>query len=456
MKKIISRILVIVMMVVACGMSISPIEASAAADEIKLTNGFWSANMYLMPGESQRVRSYTTAEYRELKTQYSKLQWSYMIEDPTIASVEPAASNMSAMVTGLSLGSTNLNITCTGIPKDGSDDRITVFYAHTYINVYPDLTGLTLGTSSIDALLGAYDIISESIIDINFPEGLEVNQEIPVSITSDNDQMLVSAAYMKYDKKVKVECSTDGEANLEIKVGNVICPVHIVVKRQGLSDYTKLLAPGKSSRIKMLNYDGAVKFSSLQPKVVSCSEDGKIKALKQGNAVIVADLDNGEKIGCVVSVVPTKIIKVCKKAAEIGATCEYSMDKRMTPGYYDCSSLTYLAYKSQGYKLCNFNGWAPTSRDQAKWCKKNNRFIKGALSDKNVQKMKLLPGDLMFEYRIKGDLDSMYHVEMITGYVVCYFDASGNPVLGIAYANRYPNYYAHGANQYIGRPYLDM
>ncbi len=446
-------------MVVTIGGFVSPVEVDAATSDIKLQNGGWSASAYLNVGGKQRVRAYTKAEYKTIKSQYANLKWSYVIDNPTIASVAPAASNMSADITALSVGYANLSVLCTGIPKSDAlseDNRVTVLEAWTYIVVYPDVTGLTLAQTSAEGLILANAEMTEIYVDVNFPENVTDDFDYPVSLDVDNKDMYLAVGYSRYDKKLRLDVYTPGEANLNIYFGNVKCPLHILVKQQGLSDRTKLLAKGKSSKISMLNYDGAYTFSSLQPKVVSCTEDGEIKALAQGNAVIVCDLDNGAKLGCVVSVVPSKIIKVCKKAIEIGATCEYSQAKRMTAGYYDCSSLTYLAYKSQGYKLCGVNGWAPTSRDQAKWCKRNGRFIKGSMSDKNVQKMKFLPGDLMFEYTVKGNLDSMYHVEMIVGYVVNGFDYSGKPILGIDYANRRPNYYAHGANQYVGRPVLDM
>lgn len=314
-----------------------------------------------------------------------------------------------------------------------------------------DLTGITLAQSSVEGLITANSYYTVLTVDVILPEAAMGATEIPTSIVGPT---YADTAY--YNGQLVIYIYEELDTDCVVTIGDSTCPLHICVKVQGLSERTRRMSEGKAFTLKMLNYDGTVEFTSLQPDVARCNSKGKIRALKQGNAVIVATLEDGSKLGCVVSVVPTKIIKVCNKAIEIGATCTYSQPQRMEKGYYDCSSLTHRAYKSQKIYLCGSSGWAPTSRDQAKWCKKNKRLIKGSLSDNNVQKMKFLPGDLMFEYNVKGNFDSMYHVEMIVGYVVNGFDENGNPVLGIDYANRRPNYYPHGANQYVGRPYLDM
>ena len=64
------------------------------------------------------------------------------------------------------------------------------------------------------------------------------------------------------------------------------------------------------------------------------------------------------------------------------------------------------------------------------------------LSPSNIQNMKLNAGDLMFEEgNNNGRYRNIYHVEMIKGYTCYGFDANGQPLLGIAWANRPDDYY---------------
>ena len=70
------------------------------------------------------------------------------------------------------------------------------------------------------------------------------------------------------------------------------------------------------------------------------------------------------------------------------------------------------------------------------------KYIQGGLSASNIQNMKLNAGDLMFEEgNNNGRYRNIYHVEMIKGYTCYGFDANGQPLLGISWANRPDDYY---------------
>ena len=98
----------------------------------------------------------------------------------------------------------------------------------------------------------------------------------------------------------------------------------------------------------------------------------------------------------------------------------YSNDLRMANGYYDCSSLTYRAYKDSGFTIGNSDSNAPTAAEQARWfterrgsssCKVlydrkaqyNNYYCASNLPPVEA----LQPGDLIF-YRHKSTTDDWY------------------------------------------------
>lgn len=335
-----------------------------------------------------------------------------------------------------------------------SDAGNIVYETNVAIKVYPDLSGMTLSDDKISGTIQLSDYCTIMYLDINMPDESYFNYEFPVSVEPDKPGA-ITLAY-RQDRKIAIEGWGSGKGSLTLHVGNKSFTIKYDVKQVGLSDYSMLLVKGKSKTISVLNYDGDVEFESLNPTICSVTKNGKIKAKKNGNAVIKVTMGDDGVTGCVVSVVPAEIKKTVETAIHIGETCTYSQDLRMNDGYYDCSSLTYKAYKSAGINLCGFNGWAPTSRDQAKWCRDHSRMIKKGLDNKNIQKMKYMPGDLMFEYNDKSNYDSIYHVEMISGYQLIGFDEKGKPLLTIDYANRFPGYYWPGGNQFVGRPYLPM
>ena len=112
----------------------------------------------------------------------------------------------------------------------------------------------------------------------------------------------------------------------------------------------------------------------------------------------------------------------------------------MQKGYYDCSSLVWKAYAKYGRKLGSAT-YAPTSANLCKWCFSKKKRIKGGLSVKNINKMKLRPGDLMFETsNNKSRYKGIYHVEMFAGYRVTGY-SENKPMYTYMWANRFDGYY---------------
>ena len=156
------------------------------------------------------------------------------------------------------------------------------------------------------------------------------------------------------------------------------------------------------------------------------------------------------KVGCAVSVVSAKKVKTIRYAKMIGTKWKYSQPKRMQKGYYDCSSLVWKAYCKMGKRIGG--NYALVAADLAKWCKANGKKITNSYTRNHIQKMKLNPGDLMFETGAdNGRYLGIYHVEMFTGYVVAYYGSDGKPVLYETWGARPDGYY--GGGYMIYRPY---
>ena len=202
-----------------------------------------------------------------------------------------------------------------------------------------------------------------------------------------------------------------------------------------------LMSPGQNKQIKVANagYRSFV-WKSADPKIATVSASGKVHAKKTGNVVVTGTHKKGDyRVGCVVSVTtPGK-----KSAIETGKTIAmgtYSQPRRMQRGYYDCSSLVWLAYAPNG---CNFGvsgGYAPVAANEAKYLEQRGKLIgKWKLSD--VKKMRYQAGDLMFRTNANnGRHRGIYHVEMIAGYYLMNFDTRGKPTFLTAWVNRSPEY----------------
>ena len=96
-------------------------------------------------------------------------------------------------------------------------------------------------------------------------------------------------------------------------------------------------------------------------------------------------------------------------ATQIGATRSYSQPMRMLPGYYDCSSLVWMAYSRIG-RYFGMKKFAPTAASEAQWCEKHNKLL-GEWTWEKFNNMEYLPGDLLFRVgAANGRYLGIYHV----------------------------------------------
>lgn len=213
-------------------------------------------------------------------------------------------------------------------------------------------------------------------------------------------------------------------------------------------------AKGKTATLKLQGTSETPEWTSSDPKIVSVSKNGKIKCRKRGNAIITATW-GGHKVGCAVSVISPKMLKVIKYATYMGKHWKYSQPKRMSSGYYDCSSLVWKAYKKAGKYIGNAKSYAPVAADIAKWSAANGKTMAKSYTPKQIDKMLFNPGDLAFRTGANnGRYKGIYHVEMFAGYAFNYYDEKGNPHLNELWAVRPENYY--GGGLLIIRPYPNL
>ncbi len=263
------------------------------------------------------------------------------------------------------------------------------------------------------------------------------------SWTSSYDGMDIECVLDPETKTLKIFSGNKGTTTLTIYINNKAFTLKIITAEVQINKISAVLTPKKKTTLKIKGYPEKIKWKTMKKKVATISSKGVIKAKKTGNTVVYAIVD-GQKVGCAVSVVTTKIKKVISTAKKT-AKGKYSQPKRMKKGYYDCSSLVWRSYKKIG-KTFGDRHYAPVAANIAKYLFKKNKRIKGGLDKKNIQGMKLRPGDLMFCTGAKnGRYKGIYHVEMFVGYQCEGFDSKGKPILGTLWA-------ARPANHYFGYP----
>ena len=146
-------------------------------------------------------------------------------------------------------------------------------------------------------------------------------------------------------------------------------------------------------------------------------------------------------MGCAVSVTSSKIKKVCKRGTYIGTHWKYSQKKRTQSGYYDCSALVWKAYKKGAGFTFGDSHYPGTTDTESAWCKTHKKMVKGGYKYKNVEKMKLNPGDIVFKStNPKKPYKTTYHVEMFTGYLCYGFDSNGKAMVTSLWAARGAGY----------------
>lgn len=315
-----------------------------------------------------------------------------------------------------------------------------------YIAVNPDLSQAVLSQTLLEAYFYDDSVGNTFETDIEIHGAIGLTEESALELECRSSTLLVSAHCKLNGTKIHVTVSRavvkahgpggySGTAWITISMGNKTWQLKLIIHQVRLSGANSLyLLKGKTKKLKVTGIAGKPSWSSSNPKAVKVSQGGVIRAKKEGNAIITAKIGTG-KVGCVVSVVSKKRKRMINTAVRIGKTCKYSQAHRMESGYYDCSSLVWKAYKKMNINFGDRN-YAPVAADNAKWCARHRKLVKGNAA-KNVQKLKYLPGALLYKTGEKnGRYKGIYHVEMFVGYSFNGFDSQGKARLGLKWANR--------------------
>lgn len=335
-----------------------------------------------------------------------------------------------------------------------------VFSASVTFKIYMDMTNVTLSKTSVTGYpvpsysLGSYAAYDSIEFDIPLNSPVVLDEETPYinfSYKAPGKKMQVWASLSENILHLSASAQEKCTTQAVVSIGGKEFQITVTLKPVKISDISLLLEKGNTKQLNIKSYPGAVTWSSSNDAVASVNKSGLVKARQLGNAVITAELD-GKRIGCVISVTTGTIIKICKRAAYIGANWEYSQPKRTLDGYYDCSSLVWRAYKENAGLSFGNDYYPGTTYTESIWCRNYKRIVKGGYTQKKVNKMQLNPGDLVFKSTdANNPYGTTYHVEMITGYACTGYSQSGKPYLTVLWASREPGYTAADGSL-LGRP----
>lgn len=361
-------------------------------------------------------------------------KWSYSSFDPNVVMVD-GEGNYQALTYGQSL------VYIRGYNELGE----VLFTGNCWINVHIDMTNVTLSESKAEGYVTENWNFTKRI-GINSPIVLN-SQNSAMTCSSENPEMSVKCTM--FENELQIETNDAGKTRLFVTINDKTFEIDLTVTRVEISKRSYVAVKGKTLKLRVKGAKEKLTWTSSDAKVVKVSSDGTIRCRKDGNAVVTASLGD-LKVGCAVSVVSTKLLKVINRAKKIGGNWKYSQPKRMQKGYYDCSSLVWKSYKLMG-KTFGLRYYAPVAADEAKWCTAHGKRITKSYTRNHIQKMKLRPGDLMFETgQNNGRYKGIYHVEMFVGYAVAYYDNKGKPVINELWAARPEGYY--GGGHMIMRP----
>lgn len=227
----------------------------------------------------------------------------------------------------------------------------------------------------------------------------------------------------KLKKKSLASISPDGTVSAGYKTGKTTLTIKadgktfkhtVVVTNPQLKTTFIALAPKGTSKIKLsgISSHSKVTYRSRKSSIATVSKSGVITAHKCGTANISIMAD-GNRFTFEVDVAPQRAIDACKTGYGIMYSSSYSQARRMSTGYYDCSSLVFRSYGCDTGLLGGISSWAPTAAAMASYMERTGKVI----SYRGVNVSKLRPGDLLF-FRApysNGRYKNIYHVSMYYG-----------------------------------------
>lgn len=302
-----------------------------------------------------------------------------------------------------------------------------------------DVTSVTLAQNRLVAKrtkIGAFDNeVTSFKVDVNSRVELSETTNANVSVVSSNANMKV-AAYLEKNV-LSIDVYNPGVSTLTVDINGKKFNLDVNIIDNEMSSTSIVLAEGGSHQLRIRGEGtGNTVWSSANPAIAEVDSSGRIIGKSKGNTLITAKV-NGKTFGCVVSVTSELRKNVVEWARAYSLRSKYSQSRRMDEGYYDCSALAWRAYNKFGFNIMSTN-YAPTAAAMGKYYDQNKKIVEGGLSDANIRNMMFEPGDLFFMegFVNNGRYRNVYHVEIISGYTFNGFDKSGNPIIGIEFANR--------------------
>lgn len=167
----------------------------------------------------------------------------------------------------------------------------------------------------------------------------------------------------------------------------------------------------KTISIKGLTKKSTVTYKSSNPAIVRVNKKGVIRGKAYGKATITINAD-GKIFSYAVEVAPVTAINATRVGKSIMYSSSYSQARRMSTGYYDCSSLVFRAYGCNSALLGGTPSWAPTAASMAQHLERTGKTIAYGYIDVSL----LQPGDLLFFGNSgNGRYKGIYHVSMYYG-----------------------------------------
>ncbi len=292
-----------------------------------------------------------------------------------------------------------------------------------------NVTGIKYGSAKITAIVSYSDGTTKEYVTNLKVSQPKANAKHTVVAVGHSQKISLSgltsysSTTWKPKKKSLISVSPDGTVTTGTKTGKTTLTIKadgqtinhtIIVTNPSMKTTSTLLAPKKTTKIKLSGIcaQSNVTYHSMKKSIATVNKSGVIKGHKCGVAKINVRAD-GNSFTFQVEVVPQRAINACKTGYNIMYSSSYSQARRMSKGYYDCSSLVFRSYGCDTALLGGIPSWAPTAASMASYMERTGKVI----SYRGLSSSKLRPGDLIF-YKApysNGRYKNIYHVSMYYG-----------------------------------------
>ena len=247
---------------------------------------------------------------------------------------------------------------------------------------------------------------------------LNLSETSTVSYTSSSSGLAVSGEYKgnPEDSTFTLLPKAEGNYTVTFCVDGIDIPLSVQVISASIQENECDLGSvltiynGESTSMQATGFpEGSqVTWSSSDPDVASVDASGNVTGMGFGDCTIIASC-NGAEASYPVRVLSKGAVGAVRYAYD-NYDSKYSQGRRMSDGYYDCSSFVWRGYDSVGSP---FGGaTAPTAASQAKWCVENGYMVYYG----TVNTDDLLPGDLIYSCGgSNGRYKGIYHVDIYVG-----------------------------------------